>query len=83
MPLSTLELPEATFASDDHQIRDRVQHVLQSSSYRPLQRIHCQVDSGVVMLHGRLPTFYLKQLAQSLVVKLGNVQAVNNAIEVG
>ncbi|MBL8826856.1 MAG: BON domain-containing protein [Planctomycetaceae bacterium] len=83
MSLSTLELPEVTFAPVDSQIRERVQRALQSSGYRPLQRIRCHVDGGVVELQGRLPTFYLKQLAQSLVVKLGEVQAVNNTIEVG
>jgi hypothetical protein len=56
--------------------------LLRASGHRPLQSLCCEVRDGVVILSGVLPTFYLKQLAQTVLLRLGQVRGVKNLVEV-
>jgi hypothetical protein len=56
--------------------------LLRSSGYRPLVRLNCEVHDGRAVLSGVVPTFYLKQLAQALLLRLGELQGVKNLVEV-
>ena len=56
---------------------------LRSSPYRALRAISCECDQSVLLLRGRLPSFYHKQLAQEAVARVGGVSQVVNDIEVG
>ena len=42
----------------------RVAEVLRKSGYAPLRNIAVEHHEGIVVLRGRVPTFYLKQLAR-------------------
>lgn len=42
---------------------------LRSSGYLAVRHIQCQYDHGVLALRGRLPSFFLKQMAQSAVAR--------------
>jgi osmotically-inducible protein OsmY len=55
---------------------------LMSSSHPPLRRIFCEYDGGVLVLHGRLNSFFHKQLAQETVARIEGVERVVNKIEV-
>lgn len=55
---------------------------LRRSSYRELRGISCYFHEGVLTLRGRLPSYYLKQVAQTLVVRTVAHCAVVNRIEV-
>lgn len=55
---------------------------LHQSSYTYLRRVECSCKAGVVVLHGRLPTYYLKQVAQELIRRFDCVVQVVNSIEV-
>lgn len=57
--------------------------LLARSPYRPLQRLACEVQHGVLHLRGRVPTFYLKQIALVTVRELAGSYRVVNEIEVG
>jgi osmotically-inducible protein OsmY len=46
------------------------------------QRIWCIFDGRKLFLHGQVPSFYFKQLAQEAVVDLEGVEQVVNEIEV-
>ncbi|WP_254509387.1 BON domain-containing protein [Anatilimnocola floriformis] len=37
---------------------------LQSSPYRDIRRVHCEVREGVLTLQGQVSSFYHKQIAQ-------------------
>ena len=54
------------------------------SSYKALSRVCCEfeTDSGILHLRGSLPSYYLKQVAQELVLDLEGVLLVNNQIKV-
>jgi hypothetical protein len=47
-----------------------------------VQRIWCEYSGRTLILHGEVPTFYLKQLAQTAVAGLDGVGQVVNQIEV-
>ena len=55
---------------------------LRRSSYLALRSVRCTYRDGVLTLRGRLYSFYLKQVAQSLVRDLASVRRVENEIEV-
>lgn len=58
--------------------RDR----LGQSGYGPLRDIRCDYAGGVLTLKGRVPTFYLKQVAQVTVKDVQHVRQVDNQLEV-
>ena len=47
---------------------DVAEAILQGSSYRALRDLKCRYRNGVLVVTGRVPTFFMKQLAQSAVV---------------
>jgi len=59
-----------------------VQARFQRSPYLPLQRITCCLDDRVLVLRGRVPTYYLKQLAQTIGSTLGGVRQIVNELHV-
>jgi hypothetical protein len=56
--------------------------LLQSSGYTPLRKLKCEVTDAVVIVHGILPSFYLKQVTQNIVQHLDGIQGVMNLVEV-
>lgn len=55
---------------------------LQASPYPPIRKIFCMYDEGMLVLIGRLPTFFQKQLAQAVVADIQGVGQIVNQIEV-
>jgi osmotically-inducible protein OsmY len=55
---------------------------LRHSGYLALRDISCDVDGDGLSLHGRLPSYYLKQVAQALVAEVEGVERVVNMIKV-
>ena len=46
------------------------------------RRVTCRYDQGVLTLHGRVATFYLKQVLQTLLMDLDGVRQIDNEVEV-
>ena len=59
-----------------------IQDRFRRSPYLPLRYIECRLEDGVLVLRGRVPTFYLKQLAQSVGRSLKGIQRVVNELRV-
>jgi hypothetical protein len=55
---------------------------LRRSGYLALTDVACYVRDGVVYLRGRVPSYYLKQLAQAGAGEVEGVRRVVNRIEV-
>jgi osmotically-inducible protein OsmY len=55
---------------------------LRSNSYLALKNVSCEHSEGVLTLRGCLPSYYLKQMAQTAVARLDGVQRIVNEIEV-
>jgi len=61
---------------------DLAERALRNSPYLSLRNIICECRDGVLTLRGCLPTYYLKQVAQAVVVAIEGVRQVVNEIEV-
>ena len=55
---------------------------LRQVHYLKHRDINCEFFEGVLVLRGCLPTYFLKQVAQTLAAKVDGVQQVDNRIEV-
>lgn len=55
---------------------------LSASSHLALRKVFCKYDDGVLVLQGRLNSFFHTQLAQETVRRVEGVQRVVNQIEV-
>ena len=55
---------------------------LRNSSYWALRTLSCEYHDGVLILRGRLPRYYLKQIAQTLVEGLDGVSEIANRVDV-
>jgi hypothetical protein len=55
---------------------------LRNSEYLELRHVSCDFDNGVLTLRGRVPSYHLKQLAQSLLGELAGILKLNNQLEV-
>ena len=63
-------------------LEDRVRLSFDQLGYPQLNGIRCVADGDQMLLTGELHSFYLKQVAQSVAVKIPGVRTVKNEIEV-
>jgi osmotically-inducible protein OsmY len=56
--------------------------ILGKCPYFSLRGVQCEFDEGVLILRGRVPSFYLKQVAQTLVRGVPGVERVANQLQV-
>ncbi len=59
-----------------------VTRLFRQSPYRRLGQLTCEHHEGVVIIRGRLPSFYLKQIAQTLASKVDGVEEIINKTDV-
>jgi hypothetical protein len=55
---------------------------LRRSAYLALQHLSCEFRAGVLTLRGRLPSYYLKQVALAVVTTVEGVQRIDDQVEV-
>jgi osmotically-inducible protein OsmY len=80
---ATLPLGVLDRDTRQHPIERAAQADLRRSSYFAIRDIDCEYDNGVLTLRGRLPSFFLKQMAQSTVARrLRGIAVVDNQLEV-
>jgi osmotically-inducible protein OsmY len=63
-------------------VSEDVERVLRGSSHFGLRRIRCKYVDGVATLTGDVSSYYLKQVAQTIVGQLPQVRQVKNEIRV-
>lgn len=73
------ELPEGTPVVP---LSDAVRSALDGTGRTWLRRVSVSVYGGVVLLQGRVPSFYLKQMAQVIVMAVPGVGVVRNELQV-
>lgn len=59
-----------------------VRNALDKTGHGWLRRIEVGVESGCVVLRGRVPSFYLKQMAQVTVLAVPGADLVRNDLQV-
>jgi hypothetical protein len=66
----------------DDRVRQGVLNSLRNSGYWTLSRLECVVTDGMVVLSGSVSSYYLKQMAQTLVLRNTEIKIFENRIEV-
>ncbi len=74
--------PELIGAKKTVAIQTEAQSRLRKSAYHELRLVSCGFHQGVLSLRGHVSSFYLKQVAQTLVRELDGVREINNRLEV-
>lgn len=72
----------AAIAEIDETVSQAAESRLRGSSHLFLRHVRCGYDQGRLQLEGKVPSFYLKQLAQSLVQGVQGVERVDNRLTV-
>ncbi|MEN6449521.1 MAG: BON domain-containing protein [Thermoguttaceae bacterium] len=80
-PLAALDRPNP-FAALFEEITEIAQAALRRSAYFELREVTCDFRGGVLTLRGRLPSYHLKQVAQTAVAGVPGVVEVDNRVEV-
>ena len=61
---------------------DVAQRIFRESPYGSIRELQCSFRDGVLVITGRVSSYYLKQLAQIAVLHLEGVKRISNQIEV-
>jgi osmotically-inducible protein OsmY len=67
---------------EDLCVAERVERALRATGYGPLRGVEVSVRSRLVILGGRVPSYYLKQVAQTTAQAVPGVHQVCNNLEV-
>lgn len=80
--VSVHRVTEPVRASHDADVESAAQSLLEKSNYLALRRLRCEFHEGRLVLNGRVPTYYLKQVAQTIVRQLPAVRRIENRVDV-
>jgi osmotically-inducible protein OsmY len=68
---------------EDLCLAERVERALRATGYLPLRDIEVVVYARLVILIGRVSSYYLKQVAQTTALAVPGAHQVRNEVEVG
>jgi len=80
--MPTLRGQETGRTKENLLVQTEAQLRLRTSGYRQLQLVSCEFHEGVLTLRGGVSSFYLKQIAQTLIRGLDGVGEINNRLVV-
>ena len=69
-------------SQEDFCLAERVERALRATGYGPLRGIEVSVDARLVILGGRVPSYYLKQVAQTTALAVPGVRHLRNDLDV-
>ena len=77
--IDTMEISDPRVA-----IEDLVHRKLAESGYFSCRsrQISCEYHHGVLTLRGRVPSFYLKQMAQAVLKDIDGIERIDNQVDV-
>lgn len=64
------------------ELLQRVDSAIKSSPHLTGHQVFCQEESGIVVLHGKVRSFFQKQMAQETLKKLEGIEKIINELEV-
>ena len=67
---------------EDRLLAERVERALRATGYGPLRLIEVTVHAQYVILDGRVPSYYLKQVAQTIALTVPGARHVRNDLDV-
>ena len=69
--------------SDQWDVLGHAREKLLGSGYALLGNLECRFRDGELILTGTVPSYYLKQCAQTVVMSVDGVDRLTNRVEVG
>ncbi len=75
-------VPLLTQSLEDRRLTERVEHALCATGYGALRVIEVSVNARIVHLVGRVPSYYLKQIAQATVLAVPGAHQIHNGLDV-
>ena len=67
---------------EDLCLAERVERTLRGTGYPPLRAVAVSVCGQLVILQGRVPSYYMKQLAQTVAIEVVGVRELRNDVQV-
>jgi osmotically-inducible protein OsmY len=67
---------------EDQRLVERVAHALSATGYGPLRDVAITAQDRLVVLAGRVPSYYLKQVAQATALSVPGAHQVRNDLDV-
>ena len=74
--------PLLTQSLEDHRLAERVERALRATGHGALRTVRVAVNARVVILGGRVFSYYLKQLAQATALAIPGAHQFRNDLEV-
>ena len=74
--------PLLTQSLEDHRLAERVERALRATGYGALRTVRVSVNARVVILGGRVSSYYLKQLAQATALAVPGAHQIRNDLDV-
>ena len=74
--------PVSLEAARPSPLGERARRRLTQSAYHAVRQVNVEERQGVLTLSGRLPNYYLKQMAQAAVANMEGVRKIINRIDV-
>ena len=80
---SVARLPHS-FSRDERgfSVEEAASRRLKGSQYLDLRAVKCSYEDGRLALEGRVPSYYLMQMARALVSNLPGVERIENRLQV-
>jgi osmotically-inducible protein OsmY len=69
-------------SQEDRCLAERVERALRATGYGPLRGIEVTVHGRLVVLGGRVPSYFLKQVAQTTALAVPGARQVRNDLDV-
>ena len=67
---------------ESNPLEEQIKSCFNQLGYAQLNAVKCKVDGDQILLTGELDSFYLKQVAQSVAIKIPGIRNVQNDIQV-
>jgi len=74
--------PLLTQSQEDHGLAERIERALRATGYGALRTVRVSVNAGVVLLGGRVSSYYLKQVAQATALAVAGAHQIRNGLDV-
>lgn len=76
------EKSEISTLVEDAHIVLQINLALRATGHLPLLNLECVASGGVVILRGRLPRYYLKQVAHAAIRAISGVHRIHDELEI-
>lgn len=75
-------LSDLHVVTDPFVLIERVKSSFQGLGYPQLANVQCEAEASTIYLSGKLTSYYLKQIAQTIAIKVPGIRHVVNDIKV-